>query len=317
MRETYILTFPECLLMIKDPQHVQIRDHVEKLLSFGVAIEEIAKMLGLPVGSRYIKNSAKWYRYCTIARRNQKKAVEKDPYIYSKAGRIAQLKHPWIGHKLGKKYGPIQGKLNSQRLKGNSEYFSMMAKRLHALDPLHSSKNMQKAHASMLKGGTFNKHQREAALRCMEKNPTQLQEMSRTAHNLYPLGLLALESRRRSCPYRFMSCLFDSGDEMRLCKRFVESNLMAKPVEGINVHFRINRHHVDFFIKNRLFVEYHPPMMYGRKKGETVEGYYKEKRKILDDNGFKDYPLMVIVALKGVDSQIECIKKLVSLKLGK
>ncbi|MEE9525808.1 MAG: hypothetical protein V3V78_04355, partial [Candidatus Woesearchaeota archaeon] len=62
-------------------------------------------------------------------------------------------------------------------------------------------------------------------------------------------------------------------------------------IEGKNIHFKIKRHHVDFFIENKLFIEYHPPANYGRNKSETVKSYHAYKRQVLDENGYKSYPL--------------------------
>lgn len=297
--------------------HIEMRSKVEQLLKEGFSIEEIANKLNLPIGTRYIRGSAKWYKYCVIAKRNQRKAIEKHPDLYSKAGKIAQQKHPWIGKELGKKYGPIQGKINVERLKGNSAYFSMMAKKLQELNPKHSSINMKKAHQIMKLKGTFNEHQKEAALKCLEKHPNQLKDMSKKAHELYPLALLALESRRKNYPYEFMGCFFDSDSERRLCEIFVKYGLMDKPEENKNVHVKINRHHVDFFIKNKVFVEFHPPLQYGRKRGETLKSYYEEKRKILDKSGCKNYPLIVIDRLRDIEPKINKIKCLLSLEFNK
>lgn len=301
--------------MKKDKEHIKIRDKAERLLDKGRSIEYIARSLRLPLGSRYIKKSAKWYKYCIVAKRNQKKAIEKHPNLYSKAGKIAQQKHPWLGHELGKKYGPELGRRRAEQLKGNTKYFSGMARRLQEINPNHSRKNMKKAHETMKMRGVFNKHQRYAAMKCMEKNPKQLKNMSKRAHELYPLALLALASRRRNYPYEFMGCLFDSDSERKVCKIFVEEGLISKPVEGKNIHFRINRSHVDFFIKKKVFVEFHPPRKYGREKGETVSSYYDKKRNILDKAGYDAYPLIVIDRLRGIKTKINKIKKSISLKL--
>lgn len=294
----------------KDKFHIKRRGLVESLLNKGFSIEEIAKNLGIPVGTRFLKGSAKWYRYCLRAKENQKIAIIKHPNLYSKAGKIAQQKHHWLGKKLGKKYGPIYGKLNAERLKGNSKYFSNMAKRLQEVSPNHSRNNMKKAHETMRKKGTFNEHQRVAALKCREKNPNQLKEMSKIAHEKHPLALLALESRRKNYPYEFMDCLFDSDQERQVCKRFVEEGLIEKPVEKVNIHMRIGRCHVDFLIKNKLFVEFHPPIKFGRKI-ETEESYFKERRKLLDDNDFKTYPLIVINNVKEIDRKLVHIKNII------
>ncbi len=296
--------------MKKDNGHMEVRNKVENLLFNGLSVEEISKELKLPLGSRYIKGSVKWYNYCIMAKNNQKKAIEKHPTLYSDAGKIAQQKHPWIGKNLGKKYGPIQGKINVQKLKGNSEYFSKMAKRLHQINPEHSKTNMIKAHVTMKKRGIFNEHQKKAALKCKEKNPSQLKDMSKKAHAKYPLALLALDSRRKNYPYKFMGCFFDSNDERIICQKLVESGLIEKPIEKINVHFRIGKCHIDFFIQNKLFIEFHPARKFGRLI-ETDNSYYNERRKLLNENGFEKYPLIVINHLKNVYTKIKEAERLI------
>ena len=300
--------------MKKDKNHIKMRNKVELLLDLGFSIEDIAAKLHLLIGTRFIRKSVKWYKYCIMAKKNQKMAISKHPGLYSKAGKIAQQKHPWLGRELGKKYGPIQGKKNAERLRGNSKYFSKIARRLHEINPEHSRRNMKKAHNTMKREGTFYKHQFNASLKCMEKHPNQLKEMSRKAHALYPLAQLARESRRRHYPYRFMDCFFDSFNEMKLCMLLVENGLMEKPIEGKNVHFHLYNHHIDFFVKKTVFIEYHPPIQYGGKN-ETLKSYYKERRKLLDSRGYKEYPLIVFDRLNRTESKINKIKKLIALKL--
>ncbi len=288
---------------MRNKEHKEMRNKIENLLISGLSIEEIAKQLQLPLGSRYEKNSAVWYKYCIKSREIQKKAIEKHPNLYSMAGKIAQQKHPDIGKKLGSKYGPIQGRITAEKLKQIPGYFSKLAKRLQELKPEHSRKNMQKAHATMKAQGTFNEHQKLAALNCMRKNPHQLKEMSNKAHKLYPLALLALESKRKNYPYEFMGCLFDSNEERIICKRLVERGLIERPIEQVNTHFKIGRCHIDFFIQNKLFLEFHPPRKFGRKI-ETEETYYLERRKLLDENGFKDFKLIIITKLANLDKKL-------------
>lgn len=295
---------------MKDKEHIEIRDKVESFLRQGLSIQKIANKLSLPLGTRFIKRSAKWYRYCIRAKENQKKAIKKFPDLYSKAGKIAQQKHPWIGKTLGKKYGYLQGKKNAERLKGNSEYFSKMAKKLQQINPNQSKENMKKAHEAMKRKGTFNEHQRLAALKCREKNPNQLKEMSKRAHKLYPLALLALESHRKNYPYEFMGCYFDSNEERIICKKLIERGLIEKPIEKTNIHFRLGKCHIDFFIKNKLFIEYHPPRKFGRTI-ETEENYFLERRRLLDKNGFKDFPLVVVYNMRSIDNQLQEIQNLI------
>ena len=287
-----------------------MRDRVGTLLRKDLSIDEISKKLSIPVGTRYQKGSVKWYKYCLVAKENQKRAIEKHSDLYSRAGKIAQQKHPWLGRMLGKKYGPIQGKINAKRLKGNSDYFSKMAKKLHKININHSRDNMRKAHETMKKKGTFIEHQRKAALKCMEKNPGQLKNMSKVAHEKYSLALLALESKRRNYPYRFMNCSFDSNEEMIFCEKLVEFGLIERPIEGLNVHFRIGRSHVDFFIQNRIFIEYHPPRKFGRVI-ETEESYHNDRRSLLNAYGFSNYPLIVVSNLREAEDKLMNVKKLI------
>lgn len=291
----------------KNKEHVKIRNLIEDSIKEGLFIDEISEKFFIPIGTRFVKGSVRWYAYYIKAKQNQKKTIEKHPNLYSNAGKIAHQKHPWIGKQLGRKYGSIQCKINAERLRGNSEYFSKMAKRLHEINPEYSRVNIKKAHETMKAEGNFYEHQRDAALKCMEKNTNQLKEMSKIAHERYPLALLALESRRKNYPYEFMGCFFDSEQEKLLCKKFVDKGLIDKPIEKVNVHFRIRRCHIDFFIQNKLFIEFHPSRKFGRKI-ETEESYFKERRMLLDKNGFENYPLIVIGNLKEIEEKINEIR---------
>ena len=88
------------------------------------------------------------------------------------------------------------------------------------------------------------------------KESPQLKSMSKKAHALYPLALLALESKRKNYPYEFISCLFDSDSERKCCEVFVRKGLFNKPEEGKNVHFRIGRHHVDFLLITKYLLSF-------------------------------------------------------------
>lgn len=286
-----------------------MRNKVEWLMDNEFSIEEIAKKLKLPLGTRYIKKSAKWYRYCIVAKRNQRKAIEKNPNLYSKAGKIAQQKHPWLGVELGKKYGRIVGKkrMNQLRKEGKvSKYFSDAAKRLQKLNPNHSRNNMKKAHETMKREGTFYRHQKEAAMRCIEKNPNQLKDMAKRAHELYPdLALRGIRSGRKNRPYLFMDCRFDSKEEREFCMLLFKLGYMEIPIEGKNVHIKIGGCEIDFLIKGKYFIEYHPPLKYGDHKGETLKSYYEKRRKHLDKNGYENYPLIVFDRCKNNEKKLK------------
>jgi len=42
--------------------HIEIRNKVEPLMNSGFPIEEIAQKLDLPLGTRFLEKSAKWYK---------------------------------------------------------------------------------------------------------------------------------------------------------------------------------------------------------------------------------------------------------------
>src|SRR3989304_553650 len=110
-----------------DKNHIEIRNKVEALMDCGYSTEKIAVKLKLPLGTRFIKQSARWYKSCVVAKSNQRKAIKKHPNLYSKAGKIAQQKHPWIGYNLGKKSLPTAGVTGAGSVSGRSIYFSMIA----------------------------------------------------------------------------------------------------------------------------------------------------------------------------------------------
>ena len=60
-----------------------------------------------------------------------------------------------------------------------------------------------------------------------------------------------------------------------------------------NCHISIGRYEFDFFINN-TFIEVHPYNNWDMKKGITATKYYNNRRKILNKNGYKDYPLLVL-----------------------
>ncbi len=299
--------------MKKDELHVKMRSKVKELIEEGFSDEEIAEELGLEIGTRYLERTVRWYCFCLVAKQNQKKAFEKHGCeLYSKAGKIAQKRHPWIGYELGKKYSSIAGKKRIEQIKESGkakEYFSKLAKKLHEKDPEHSRRNMKKAHETMKRNGNFYSHQKEATLSCMQNHPGQLKEMSKKAHELYPdLAYRSRRTQRENSPYLYNGCKFDSNQEREVCKLFVGHNLIDIPIEGKNVQFRIQNYEIDFFLKEKVFLEFHPPISFGDKI-ETEEIYFNKRRKILDENGFKDYPLIVIPHIKKAEGMIMEVKQ--------
>jgi len=275
------------------------------------SFEEIADLFDLEVGTRYQKGTVKWYNFCKVAKENQKKAFEKyGVELYRVAGNAAQKKHPWIGHELGKKYAQKSGKERMKTLRANgqiSSYFSYAAKQLQKKYPNQSRNNMKKAHKTMKQKGTFKLHQKQAAIACLKKHPLQLKEMSMVAHSKHNLVELSRISRRNNSPYLFMGCVFDSNQEKQVCEKLVEAGLIDKPIEGKNIHFKINNYEIDFFIQRKIFLEFHPAFSWGYKK-ETNESYRVERQNVINSSAFCDCELFIINDIRKVNTIISEIK---------
>ena len=72
--------------------------------------------------------------------------------------------------------------------------------------------------------------------------------------------------------------------------------ILKIPLEDVNCHIKMGRKIVDFYPQSYdkmfqgKFVEFHPYDFEGR----GYEEYYKKRRKVLDNGGFKDKELIVI-----------------------
>ncbi|MBT7241359.1 MAG: hypothetical protein HN878_02605 [Candidatus Diapherotrites archaeon] len=298
---------------LKEKKVRETKKLVWDMLDCGKSCEQISKELNLDLGTRFEKETVKWYSFCKMAKKNQSKAFEKHgSELYSRAGKAAQKKHPWIGHELGKKYASIIGKKRMGDLRDSGElsnYFSNAAKKLHEKFPEHSRNNMKKAHKTMKENGVFGLHQRNAALACMKKRPNHLKKMSKIAHSKYNLVELSRISRRKNSPFEFMGCFFDSNQEREVCKKLIENDLIKTPMPGKNIHFKIKNYEIDFFIDNKIFLEFHPPVFWGYKK-ETKESYCIERKKVVSESDYAKCPLFIISHIKETQEVLDKIKSL-------
>jgi len=103
-------------------------------------------------------------------------------------------------------------------------------------------------------------------------------------------GSASVEANRKNSPYIWLGVHFMSKQEMEFAR-----TILTKPIVNINCHIKMKGGIIDFFpqsydkkYKNK-FVEYHP---WDRKL--TEKEYYKSRRDILDNNGFKNYELVVV-----------------------
>lgn len=97
---------------------------------------------------------------------------------------------------------------------------------------------------------------------------------------------------RKGLPYWFMGVPFDSNQEREVAK-WLNVKYGFIPKEGINCHVRLDGGEIDFRLGD-IFIEYHPWDTAGRK----IEQYFLDRRKLLDENGYKNYPLIVIDSLE-------------------
>ncbi len=113
-------------------------------------------------------------------------------------------------------------------------------------------------------------------------------------------ALAALRSRRENYPYYINDVPFDSGEERQamriICKKF---NIV--PIEGVNCHVGVNGGEIDFRPIENLFIEYHP----WDQNGLTRDQYFDKRRKLLDENGFRDCKLVVAESLDELCREIK------------
>ncbi len=112
-------------------------------------------------------------------------------------------------------------------------------------------------------------------------------------------AISAIIKNRQNYPYVFMGCKFDSAHEAEICKLLVKHEIIQKPIEGVNVHFRVDSKEFDFFPQQKVFIEFHP---WDFRK--TEKEYYDNRRKVLDINGFEGVPLIVLKELENFEKFI-------------
>ena len=114
-------------------------------------------------------------------------------------------------------------------------------------------------------------------------------------------GQVAVNASRKKSKHVWLGVNFMSKAEMNIAKE-----ILAKPILDINCSFSVGSATIDFFPQSydkmyqNKFVEFH---CFGKDNREiefvyhsnlTREEYYNNRRKILDDNGYKNKELVVI-----------------------
>ena len=88
--------------------------------------------------------------------------------------------------------------------------------------------------------------------------------------------------------YKWKKVGFLSKQELECAKI-----LLDKLIKGVNCHVRVGNKIIDFKINN-VFIEFHP---WDFNK-LTDEQYCSQRRKVLDENGFKDNQLIILKSLE-------------------
>ena len=102
---------------------------------------------------------------------------------------------------------------------------------------------------------------------------------------------------RKNLGYLWKGVKFRSKAEMECAKK-----LLTKPILGVNCNIKVGTKTIDFYPQKNdkmfigFFVEYHPILIHFHPK-ETHKKYYNARRKILNENGYKNKKLIVIKSL--------------------
>lgn len=106
-------------------------------------------------------------------------------------------------------------------------------------------------------------------------------------------GRKGAEATRKVNKYHvYDGITFDSRyeQEIAMCIKY-QFNITLQ--NKINVHYNIGTKEVDFFIEDTI-IECHPYVPLYDKEDKKLENYYKRRRELLDNNGFKEKELVVI-----------------------
>lgn len=106
------------------------------------------------------------------------------------------------------------------------------------------------------------------------------------------LGKKGAKRLRENKGYYWKGNYFASSRECEIgmCVSY-QFNIKLK--EGVNFQKEVDYKSFDYFLFNYLFLEFHQVLKFFQPD-ETEKSYYKKRRNILNENGYKDYPLIVI-----------------------
>ena len=108
-------------------------------------------------------------------------------------------------------------------------------------------------------------------------------------------GLKAAITNRKNKPHWFLNIPFDSQGEDEIARDLYYQKIL-KLKDSVNCHVQMKGGEVDFLIhKYKCCIEYHEFSKKGFDRYKvSYKQYYKQRKKILDKNNYKDYNLLVI-----------------------
>lgn len=234
--------------------------------------------------------------------KTRKELFKKNPKFREnakKGGYACQKKHKNTGKNLG------------QWVKDNPQHSSKIARRTHRIYPDLASrmgKITQKKYPDFMskimkkyykeikndpekylrfkrwskKGG------RKGGISTQKKHPNLASE----------IGQRTSEKLRNKKGFIWKGVCFDSKAEMEIARL-----LIPNPQKNVNVQVRVGSKTIDFFPERFIFVEYHP---WDRNK--TLNEYYQERKKAIQNSEYKDTLLFVITRKDQVSAVKEVIK---------
>ena len=100
-------------------------------------------------------------------------------------------------------------------------------------------------------------------------------------------GEVSLIAAQMDNGYVYDDRFFNSFQEVQ-CYRYLKH--IGIPPGKMHMEYRLGKNHVDFFPLKRVFWEHHPINL---KLGKDIYKYGKQRRHILDQNGYDKIPLIV------------------------
>jgi hypothetical protein len=112
-------------------------------------------------------------------------------------------------------------------------------------------------------------------------------------------GVKSIKILRKKYLYKhpkYLGVIFDSESEVLLCKMLMKRYSSFKPIQNVTVHRKVGCKEFDFLVRNTFF-DFH-----SFDVNKSLSQYYKERREILNDNGYDNACYIVLSRLKKFDN---------------